>query len=160
MNIRLKLIVFLREIIKTHQDLKTFSVIIFVLLLNLIPFPTMGQAGKFILEDLINKTWSMQGLNDLKEDESYEVDIISIFLDNNFVGKQEYYLSDSVVTVFDSIKVGKIKEGKYIIKRFLRNEKFPEQPLKISAFEIIKLNPDTLILRNIKHQQTIMYFSK
>jgi len=117
--------VIFREALKISPSLKAFSVISYLVLLNLISLSTVGQSGKYKLEDLTNRTWRMQGLNDLIDDELYEVDYISLFLNNKYVGKQEFYLSDSIVTVFDSINVGKVKEGSYIVIRPLRDKRFP-----------------------------------
>lgn len=153
-------IIILRGALKILPGFTSFSLISFLVLINLISSSVAAQPGKFKLEDLINKTWRMQGLNELTNDENYGVDHICLNLNNEYVGKQEFYLSDSIVTVFDSISVGKVKEGRFIVRRTLRDERCPGQPLRVSVFEIMKLNSDTLIIRNIKHQDLLMFLLK
>ena len=125
--------------------------------LNFCVITSFSQNVKFKLEDLKGKTWSMLGLNDKTYDEEYENGKILLFLTDKYFGAQDYYLSDSIVSVFDSSKIGKVTEGKYIVRRFHRDKEHSNTPQPISVFEIREIGPTKLVIRYIKHQHLLEY---
>ena len=140
-----------------------FSIAIsFLLILNAISFTAFAQKVNFKLTDLQNKTWAMQGLTDKTNDNEFANNKIKIYFNGEYMGAFEYYLSDSIVTVFDSTKVGMGNEGKYIIERLIPNpqKSSARQPGRISVFEIIELSSAKLVLRNVKQDYLLEYKAK
>lgn len=93
----------------------------------------------------------MVGLINDTNKEHYQNDKVILAFNEKYVGRMEYYLSDSICRVFDSKKVGNVFSGTYIVRRPLRDKKHPNIPLTVSCLEIIDLNPARLILKNKKN---------
>ncbi|GAA3564304.1 hypothetical protein [Snuella lapsa] len=111
------------------------------------------------LELLQTKTWHMQGLTDKEVSDKYDANQITHYFNKKgfeFSEHSEYYLSNTIDQEFDSNKVGKVSNGKYIISRFIR-EKKDDGPDKISVCEIKEINKNWLIIRNIKHKHVLRY---
>ena len=127
--------------------------ILLVVLVNTISVSINAQDLKFKLADLIDKPWCMQGLTNQTYVENY--------LSNKVIGKlvidkepviaiHEYYLSDSIVKVFDKSKVGGIKEGKYLVIRPLLDMKNnPNQPQPVNVFEILELTGTSYKIKKV-----------
>lgn len=138
---------------------KFFKLIIILTILCAVPYSGIAQTKSYKLDDLKGKTWVMQGLTDKSNDENYEKNQIISYLNGNYFCTFEYYLSNSIDTVFDSTRVGAIMEGKYIVKRLIPDLKKTNspQPRVVSVFEIIDLSPNKLVIRNTKQQQLLEY---
>jgi hypothetical protein len=119
---------------------------------GIISISSFSQTSKFKLQDLTDKTWSKQGLTDRTSEERFDKGTIILFYNKKNIGKMEYYLSDSIVKVFDSAKVGKVQEGKYLVRRPIRAKDNTTQPLTVTVYEIVELLPNKLVLRNSKNQ--------
>jgi hypothetical protein len=143
------------------RTISLYSQTLFLLLvLSLLSISLSAQNETFKLNSLSGKTWIMQGLTDKTYEESYSKDKITSYFNIKYTASREYYLSDSIVMVFDSSKVGSVDCGKFIVARILRNKDYPEQPLRVLVYEIIELSPDKLIMRNIKNPQLLEFKSK
>jgi hypothetical protein len=143
------------------RTISLYSQTLFLLLvLSLLSVSLYAQNETFKLNSLLGKTWIMQGLTDKSYEESYSKDKITSYFNNKYFASREYYLSDSIVMVFDSSKVGSIDCGKFIVTKILRNKDYPKQPLKVSVYEILELSPDKLIMRYIKNPQLLEFKSK
>jgi hypothetical protein len=142
----------MKPIVKSINTLSLFVVLI------MISFSSFAQ--NFKLGDLQGKTWCMQGLTDKTFEEIYENNKITSYLSDKYIYRMEYYLSDSIVKVFDSSKVGIVKEGKYIIRRPLRDKKYPTVPLTVSVYEIKELTPTKLTYRYIKNPYLLEFKAK
>lgn len=66
-----------------------------------------------------------------------------IYVGETISGDNSYYLSDKAEFKFDNDKVGKEKNGKYLIMKSLENG-------KISCYEILELNESKLFIQHIK----------
>lgn len=143
-------------------NVKLCITISLLLILSTISFSAFAQKVNFKLTELQDKTWAMQGLTDKTNDNKYENNKIKIYLNGEYMGAFEYYLSDSIVTVFDSTKVGMVNEGRYIVERLIPNQQKTSvsQPGRISIFEIIELSSTTLVLRNVKQEYLLEYKAK
>ena len=64
----------------------------------------------------------------------------------NTTETSKFYLSDSIVNVFDDSKIGKINNGKYIILK----DVFEDGHIEVSCQEIIELTDTTLTIRDIE----------
>ena len=137
--------------------LKIYCTMFFIMVVNLTSVISYGQTS-FKLNDLQGKVWVQQGLGNQLDEEQYENQTLIITLNKTYTVKFEYYLSDNLENSFDQSKVGKIKEGKYIIRRALRDNS-GQEPIRVSAFEIIELNQNKLVLKNSK-QLLLEYLSK
>jgi hypothetical protein len=133
-----------------------------LLILSTISFSAFAQKVDYKLTELQDKTWAMQGLTDKTNDNKFENNKISIYLNGEYIGAFEYYLSDSIETVFDSTKVGMVNQGKYIVERLIPNPQKTSatQTRRISVFEIIELSTTTLVLRNVKQEYLLEYKAK
>lgn len=105
------------------------------------------------LDLLTGKEWTMQ----FPSKQSYtfkelysknEQNVIYTYNGEITETKVPFYLSDSIVPTFDSSKVGKIKNGKYIILHVDEKKKGVKRKV-IKTYEIIKLTTTELILRNL-----------
>ena len=65
--------------------------------------------------------------------------------------KEKYCLSNTPDVDISPSKREKLKKGKYIIR---------ENQGEIKAYEILKLTPDSLILKNLDNSSILTYFSK
>ncbi len=110
-------------------------------------------AESSVMDMLVGKNWRLQvqktGYIKEHEYETYdEFKWVIAMLDKNnnrIYGEREYYLSDKVDKKFDFSKVGKSKNGRYIIENGnIRNtDKF-----FLETFEIIELTKNKLVLKN------------
>ncbi len=98
-------------------------------------------------------------MSDKSYEESYSLDTVTLYFNKKYFGTLEYYLSDSINKVFDSNKVGKILEGKYIISKVLKPPKRSTDLRPVLVYEIIELTQDTLIMRN-KNQDLLEFVSQ
>jgi hypothetical protein len=137
--------------------IKTYCTLLFILVANLASVTSYGQTS-FKLSDLQGKVWIQQGLGNQLNEEQYENQKLVITLNKKYTVEFEYYLSDNLDNSFDQSKVGKIMEGKYIIRRALRDNS-AQTPIRVSTFEIIELSQNKLVLKNSK-QNLLEYLSK
>jgi hypothetical protein len=114
------------------------------------------QTGKTVLEELEGKTWEMQGMTDKTAWDKYEAGRITHYFNGDALAISEYYLSDTIVEIFNSENLGKIANGKYIVSRMIPiDNKLKSVP--VSVYEIKQLNKNWLILRYVKHQHSIKF---
>lgn len=126
---------------------------------SLISFNASCQINKFKVADLLGNTWRLQGLSNMTNDMVFDVKSITIIFNDKDTTKFEYYLSDSITKLFDTSKVGISTEGKYIVRRPLLISGKQNLSTKVSNFEILELNSETLVLKNEK-QQKLEYLLK
>ncbi len=107
------------------------------------------------LTKLTNKVWDFLYFDgdddeeDVRVEFSYStteasVHVISNVWDTTEVSK--FYLSDSIVNVFDDSKIGKINNGKYIILK----DVFEDGHTEVTCEEILELTDTTLTIRDIE----------
>jgi hypothetical protein len=146
--------------------MKFFKTIFMFTVISMISYSAFSQQeSTFKVVYLKNKTWCMQGMSDKTTEAKYnDGNIIYLLTDASksaYTFVTEYYLSNSIETVFDSTKVGNIKEGNYIISRILKDKKsHPNQPQPVSVFEIKELSSTKLVLKDIKQQNLIEFLAK
>jgi len=141
-----------------------FKFAILIAMLSLTNFQAFSQSG-YSLNEIIGKTWIMSGMTDKTYEDVYDNTTITSSLKDNsekkYVFKFEYYLSDSIEDSFDPNKVGKVKTGKYLIERPLKDSKSnPNQPQPITIMEIKELSSSRLVLCNIKQQNNLVFTKK
>lgn len=136
-----------------------FTRISIIVLISILSNNIWSQKTAFKLSDLSGKKWEMKGLVGKTNFDHYSDSRISSYLDGVLIGSFEFYLSNSIDTEFDSSKVGVSSEGKYIIKRLIPDttKKDAPQPRVVTAYEIIELDDDLLIIRNINHKHVLEY---
>ncbi len=101
-----------------------------------------GQTGS-MLEKLQGKTWRLQSRDGSFEDVKYtRRGMILLPRGANTEGRP-FYLSDRIETKFDRNKVGKVENGKYIVKKGLEGERGRE----VFNFEIVKLDDKELVMK-------------
>jgi type II secretory pathway component PulC len=121
--------------------------------LVLIGITIISYTQSFALHALNGKTWSLQGLNNQTYTETFKKDKIILSQNGKYFGTMEYYLSDSIEYTFNPSKVGKIKEGKFIIRRPVRDEGNVRQRLTVKYYEILSLDSKNLAIKNSKDQE-------
>lgn len=107
---------------------------------------------------LTNKEWIMQFPE--KQNFSYKLTYDTyiqvytfIYSDGGYVDKVPYYLSDKVVSNFDSTKVGKCDCGKYIVTLITpKNEK-----KRVLVYEILELSNHNLILKSLNNNSILQF---
>jgi len=142
---------------KMKPPIKIFIIISLLVVVNMISYISFAQKGNFKQAELQGKTWQLQGITDVTIVYIYETDKLSFYRNDKNIGNMEYYLSDSIVKIFDSSKVGKVYEGKYIIERPIRAKGCTTQPLAVSVLEIIELSPDRLIVRGANNPNLVEF---
>jgi hypothetical protein len=128
-----------------------------ILIINFFIIQTFSQDVKVKLNDLKGKAWSLNGLNDLTYVEKYEKSKILLFMNDKQFGTEEYYLSDTIVSFFDPKRIGKVKQGKYLVRRLQKNKKHPIARRPMWILEIKELGPDRFVIKNIKGQQLLEF---
>ena len=113
-----------------------------------------SQSSTTALGRLVDKEWKMifPSEKQYKYTDSYSKEIITtIFVYNNSEVKlfSKYYLSDNIVSTFNESNMGKVYDGKYLVKN---NDKGD-----VSVFEILILSNSTLKLKNIRNGSIICY---
>ena len=112
------------------------------LLLMLVFASSMFVAeAKSTMEQLINREWYEFDFKTMKSNESYYVKytgtqrlVVSADEDGNTKMRvQKYYLTNRWEERFDSTKVGKSRNGKYIMIRGAKNEKGSTSRLRIGV---------------------------
>lgn len=137
--------------------LKKYTLIILTnILIALTPFVGAAQDKESTLEKLQLSTWEMQGLVGKTASYKYNINHVTHYFNKVKLGVFEYYLSDTIDQEFDATKVGKVFDGKYIIKRYI-SEKGDNRITPVSVFQIKQINKNWLILRNIKHKHVLKY---
>lgn len=124
-----------------------------------------AQDGNTVLSILQGKKWRMATSLETSTKKSsfaeskYEKNKVKHYFNDKYIGEEEYYLSDSVVTVFDPNKVGKVFNGRYIIRRMLHDKPKPNSnSTRINILEIIELDSNKLVLRNIKRPNILLEY--
>jgi hypothetical protein len=125
--------------------------------LSIISNSASAQSGVFFLHDLSGKTWDMQCLTGKTSSDKYDSTEVTHYFNGKLIGTSEYYLSDSIVSVFDPSKIGSVSHGKYIIRRAKRDLTENNSPRPTSVFEIIELDTTSLIMRYIEHQHLLIF---
>lgn len=113
-----------------------------------------SQSSTTALGRLVDKEWKMifPSEKQYMYTDSYSKEIITtVFVYNNSEVKlfSKYYLSDNIDSTFNENNIGKVYDGKYLVKN---NEKGD-----ISVFEILNLSNNTLKLKNIRNGSIISY---
>lgn len=113
-----------------------------------------SQSSTTALGRLVDKEWKMIFPNEKQYmyTDSYSKEIITtVFVYNNSEVKlfSKYYLSDNIDSTFNENNIGKVYDGKYLVKN---NEKGD-----VSVFEILILSNSTLKLKNIRNGSIISY---
>lgn len=111
------------------------------------------------IELLEGKKWEMQFPS--QKDYSHTVEfkkwtweVTFIYESDTIFDTKRFYLSDKKEEFFDSNKKPKLKTGKIIVKLSI-NKKTKKET--VSNYEIIVLNADTLILRNLSKGYLLTY---
>ena len=129
------------------------------ILIVLVTFSLAAQDKESTLDKLQANTWHMQGLSDKIVTNKYgSSQMIQYYKEDeyDFKSKYEYYLSNTIDQEFNSSKLGQATEGKYIISRNKR-KKGDNRPFKISVLQIVQINKNWLILRNVKQKHLLKY---
>lgn len=116
---------------------KKVFIIFCMALINVVQLSAQTQ---FSLDALIGKDWQATSYSEKKPFGPYFTETQHCYYFLTKDGRQEFvigdfYLSDVKETSFDSTKVGKVKEGKYII--VLKNKK--DGTTRIDIYSIVKL---------------------
>ena len=126
-----------------------FISLIVTITVSLYSLNAFSQAEGSVLTRLQGKRWVL--LFDKSSNERvYSQKECFIYVDGKCVTTAEYYLSDTIETVFDKNNVGKIINGKYIIERMISSKPVINHPSDVKSFEIKELNANMLILINRK----------
>jgi len=115
---------------------------------------SFSQSSTTTIGRLVDKDWIMifPSEKQYMYTDSYNREIITtVFVYNNSEVKlfSKYYLSDTIDFTFNENNVGKVYDGKYLVKK---NEKGD-----VSVFEILNLSNNTLKLKNIRNGSIIRY---
>ena len=146
--------------------MKNYKIIILTnVLIAFTAFTTISQNNPSTLEKLQANTWETKSSVSNIFNSIYDAEQITIIRNGEILGTDEYYLSDTIDTVFDVTKIGKVPNGKYIVKRSKTSirdgvEKESTQPNRFGVFEIKQLNKNWLMIRYSKHQHMIKYKAK
>jgi len=138
---------------------KYTTIILTSILIALTTFSGAAQDKESTLGKLKANRWHMQGVTDIAVSTKYGNKRIKQYYKEEkfkFTLSSEYYLSNTLDKEFNSSKVGKTFEGKYIIRRVAR-KKYDNRPKPVLVLEIIQLNENWLILRNVKHKHLLKY---
>lgn len=113
-----------------------------------------SQSSTTTLGRLVNKEWKMIFPSEKQYvyTDSYNNEIITtVFVYNNSEVKlfSKFYLSDDIDSTFNENNMGKVYDGKYLVKK---NEKGD-----VSVFEILNISNNTLKLKNIRNGSIISY---
>ena len=115
---------------------------------------SFSQSSTTTIGRLVDKDWIriFPSEKQYMYTDSYNREIITtVFVYNNSEVKlfSKYYLSDTIDFTFNENNVGKVYDGKYLVKK---NEKGD-----VSVFEILNLSNNTLKLKNIRNGSIIRY---
>lgn len=138
------------------MNLKT-TVLTVILLSGL--FSSYAQEQKTTQQLLMGKTWDMQGMMGKTMSEAYDENTITVYYNGKELGKDEYYLSDVIEVEFDTSKVGRMSEGKYIVHR-AKKEKGYKEELPVTVLEIVQLDETMLTLKNIKNEHVLLEYKR
>lgn len=126
--------------------------ILFALFICAASITSFGQIDSTNIEILKSHIWYMEGLTDKSYSQEYGEEEVISRLNNDIFITSDYYLSDSPTDFFDSTKVGLNQNGNYIIS-------FSNKSLGIiSVLEIIEINQNQMILRNIEQENIDLKF--
>ena len=125
---------------------RTFLIILFILVEI---YPLFSQNNKDVMDILTSKTWYCdENDNGMKDDYpqvrfSFTQDSLKFFIYGdkayeNFDTLSPFYLSDEKDDEFDQDKVGKIKNGRYVIQNLLG---------EIRIMEIVSIEDEKIIFR-------------
>lgn len=115
-------------------------------------------------EKLMSKTWKLQQINidnflvTIKYTSEKET-VTATYKKEQHSISNSYYLSNEVNWKFNKQKVGKIKEGKYIIVNMIvgpQGKKYEE----VQIYEILQLTNKTLKIKVVKNGTILEYKSK
>ncbi|MGV8090410.1 MAG: hypothetical protein AB2L24_00910 [Mangrovibacterium sp.] len=121
-----------------------------------------AQKENTVLDKLQGKKWFMATAMDGDKivnwtESKYEKDKVLYYFNGQLFGMGEYYLSDSIVTVFDQNKVGKVINGRYIVSRILR-DKTDTRPTPIGVLEIVELGSDKMVVKNNNQPNVLLEY--
>lgn len=142
------------------------NVILFFALFAAVIGPKLNANAQTNLSILQSKTWVMQfpSVQTYTVTVNYkttgeELNILSYDGKvNNFVYR--YYLSNSIESTFNSAKVGKADDGKYIIaEQETKQEGGPIMKI-VAVYEILKLDANNLELKNLRNSSILTYKPK
>ena len=128
---------------KTIMD--GFVILVMTIILSSSSLKALSQTGSSVMNRLQGKEWMLL-FNNTSKNRVYTQTECFINDDSKYYNTAEYYLSDTIETVFDKNKMGKIMNGKYIIERMISREPDNNHPSEVRAFKIKELNANLLIL--------------
>lgn len=131
-------------------------IIYLVAVFQLICFYVSAQKTDFSSGELQDKMWVMQGREGKPISVKYTRDIIEYHFNGEILGTASYYLSDSIVTVFDNENVGKTTSGKFIVSR-VNSKDNDNSSMPVTILEIVEVSAKELTVRNIKQEHTVLY---
>ena len=123
-----------------------FVILIMTLLFSSSSLKAFSQMESYMLKRLQEKEWVLL-FNNNSKNIVYTQNECFIYVNCKYDAKAEYYLSDTIETVFDKNKVGKIMNGKYIIERIISSKPVNNYPSEVMVFEIKELNANMLTLK-------------
>lgn len=164
---------------KTKSKLKVIFLMIFILSSTI---AVWAQSKNKIKQSyLINKNWvlNLEGKSYQSMLKFTDKEIIHILEFNSETAEiiNIYYLSNKIDEEFDPKRMGKSKEGKYIIEqRNIRtlnvnsNSKITDESTNtlktrsastnINVFEIISVSDNKLVIKNLRNNSTIEYIAQ
>lgn len=126
---------------------------------------TVVAQEKITSKMLQDKIWVAQFPN--KQDFSFETVFTASEEVVTFIYKQDsvitrvcYYLSDEIEKTFDEKKVGGLSKGKYMIFGPIGKNPKNDLPINSPVFEILKLTPKELTIKNLENNSISEYKSK
>ncbi|NJN25736.1 MAG: hypothetical protein HC819_07120 [Cyclobacteriaceae bacterium] len=122
-----------------------------VIIISILAYcPLLGYAQKSTLDLLQQCKWEQRANNMIYHTQKFTQDSLYIYYrETMLIGVVDYYLSDTIVSEFDPDKVGKIRNGKYIIYRIKDN---------VSVLEIIELTPEILKTKSLAANTVVVVF--
>lgn len=147
----------MKYIIMNNLNIK-LSVLLICLLMFVYTEKTFGQ-NQTVLNLLMNKEWVLQ----LPSKQCYTVKVtydkctetyVVTSDKQKFEMKATYYLSDIIVNEFDSTKVGKCDNGKYIIFQKTSED---AKVKNISVLEILDLSAVNLKVKSLSNNSILQF---
>ncbi len=117
------------------------------------------QETRFKLKELMGEKWQGESPKpSLRFGQQFTTTEIKIFMNGEHVATDKYYLSDTIPAFFDDSKIGKNKQGRYLITQAKRTEasSFQKKAQDIetdnfSVSELISYSPNRLETKAINH---------
>lgn len=139
---------------------RIFSAVIFILFITMIGLANCYAQTNSTLNKLQGE-WIMLFPSEIEIEgtDRYtkeEYTVVVIVQGQRFEGVSPFYLSDEIEAKFDSTKVGKCNEGKYIVS----NQKKKRTESYLQHYEIIELTDTFLVYKNLYNNTVSRYRKK